>query len=338
MGSLRNRLFLSVLGVAVLAAGQAFAWGATGHRLIGRAAISALPSDVPPFLRDESAAAAIGELAREPDRWRNAGKAHDNDRDPAHFVDVADDGSVLGGPALSALPESRAAYDAALRGAGSDSWKAGYLPYAILDGWQQLAKDLAYWRVDAAGAAKATDRGRRDWFRVDQAQRQALALRDLGVLAHYVGDGSQPLHVTIHFNGWRAAENPKGYTNAPIHAAFEGDLVRRSMDEAAVRRAMPPQADTGPDIARWTATYLMATHSQVEPLYALQRVGGLAPDDPRGRAFIAARLGEGAAALRDLIVAAWGASAAGRVGWPEISVADVEAGRVDPFDSLYGAD
>ena len=339
MTRVRSLIHLTAACAGVwLVASQALAWGATGHRLIGRAAAAALPSQAPLFLRDANAVAAAGELAREPDRWRAAGRTHDADRDPAHFLDLDDAGTVLGGPPLAALPDTRAAYDAALRAVGSDSWKAGYLPYSIIDGWQQLAKDLGYWRADTAGAAKTTNAAHRVWLLADLARRQALALRDAGVLAHYVGDGSQPLHVTIHFNGWRSATNPKGYTNAAIHSLFEGELVRRSVDEAAVSAAMAPSAEVGSDLGRWTANYLAATGRQVIPLYDLERAGGLVPGDPRGRDFVTARLGAGAAALRDLIVAAWLASAAGRVGWPEVAVADVESGRVDPFDSLYGAD
>ena len=34
----------------------------------------------------------------------------------------------------------------------------------------------------------------------------------------------------------------------------------------------------------------------------------------------------------------WRASATSEVGWPGVTVADVEAGRIDPYDSLYGTD
>jgi hypothetical protein len=142
----------------------------------------------------------------------------------------------------------------------------------------------------------------------------------------------------VHFNGWRGGANPGGYTNAPIHGPFEGDLVRRSVDEATVSAAMSPPADIGTDIVRWTADYLAATNRQVIPLYELQLKRGLIPADPRGRAFVVARLAAGASALRDLTVAAWRASATGHVGWPAVAVADVESGALDPFDSLYGAD
>jgi hypothetical protein len=314
------------------------AWGATGHRLIGREAVLALPDELPAFLRAPGTAGAVGELSREPDRWKVSGAAHDTDRDPGHYVNPGDGGTISGGPALKALPPTREAYETALRAVGTDSWKAGYLPYAIIDGWQQLTKDFAYWRADASGAAKTADAAHRAWLAADGVQRQALILRDLGTLSHYVGDGSQPLHVTVHFNGWGPFPNPDGYTSQRVHAFFEGEFVRANVTAEAVRKAMSPYADCRCDIFRWTGDYLVATQAQVVPFYALQKARGFAPGDARGAAFAAARLAAGASALRDLVVNAWRASEMRRVGWPEVAVSDVEAGKVDPFDSLYGVD
>ncbi len=324
--------------LAVACAGSAFAWGATGHRIIGRLAVESLPAEAPGFLRTARAAAAIGELAREPDRWKAAGKAHDSDRDPGHFLDVDDDGRIFGGPALSALPATRQDYDTALRAVGADSWKAGYLPYSIIDGWQQLAKDFAYWRVDTAAARNVGDAAHRAWFSRDAGEREALIRRDLGTLAHYVGDGSQPLHVSEHFNGWGPFPNPRGFTQERVHAPFEGAFVRGFVTEADVRAAMAPPRDCHCPVERRTQAYLAATHDQAVPFYALYKAGGFTGGDARGRAFAAARLAAGASELRDLIVGAWRASAAGEVGYPAVKVADVEAARLDPFDALFGAD
>ena len=93
----------SVLALA-LAPTHALAWGATGHRLIGVLAIKNLPPELPDFLKSDDAVWQVGELAREPDRWRGSGPAHDGERDPGHFVDVSDDLTIQGGPKLSALP------------------------------------------------------------------------------------------------------------------------------------------------------------------------------------------------------------------------------------------
>jgi hypothetical protein len=319
-------------------ASQALAWGATGHRFIGRLAADNLPADLPQFLRTSASVEAEGELAREPDRWKGSGKIHDGDRDAAHFFDLGDDGRVFGGPSLAALPPTRADYDAALRAVGSDSWKAGYLPYAIVDGWQQLTRDFAYWRVDTAAAQNVADPAHRAWFAKDAARRQELLLRDLGTLAHYVGDGSQPMHVSIHFNGWGAASNPDGFTLERVHAPFEGAFVRAYVTQASVRAAMTPYRDCRCDIETRLRDYLAATNQAVRPLYQLYKEGGFDNGDARGRTFAAARLAAGASELRDEIVDAWRASATGDVGWPAVKVADVVAGKLDPFDSLYGED
>jgi hypothetical protein len=157
-------------------ASRALAWGATGHRLIGRLGVAALPANLPAFLRTPEAVETIGEYAREPDRWKGTGEPHDSERNAAHFTDVDDSGKILGGPALDALPPTRAKFEEALQKVGSNSYVAGYLPYSIIDGWQQLGKDFAYWRVLTAAIANETDPVRRAWLQRDLARREALTL------------------------------------------------------------------------------------------------------------------------------------------------------------------
>jgi len=334
----RRILALSLLAVVSAVPVQALGWGATGHRIVGRTAQAALPADLPPFLRTAQAVDDVGELSREPDRSKAAGKVHDSDRDPGHFLDLADDGTVLGGPRLDALPATRADYETALRAAGTDSWKAGYLPYSIVDRWQQLAHDFAYWRVLTAAEKNRAWVRHRAWYAADRRRREAQILRDIGELSHFVSDGSQPLHVTLHFNGWGPYPNPAGYTQAKVHGPFEGDLVRASVRKAAVAREMTPLRLCGCAIDQRAADYLAETNRRVIPFYELEKAGGLQPGDPRGPAFARDQLARGASELRDQIVEAWTASAGLAVGWKPVSPADVAAGRVDPYPALYGAD
>jgi hypothetical protein len=333
----------STLGLALAASlgavGPAMAWGSSGHRMIGEAAIEALPPELPAFLRSNAAARAIGELSREPDRSRGAGKAHDSDRDPGHFIDADDNGKIAAVVPLNAPPATRDDYEAALRAAGVSSWKMGYLPYSIIEDWQQLAKDFAYWRVDAAGARLTHVPAHRAWLEADLARRQSQILIDIGLLSHFVGDGSMPLHVSIHYNGWGDFPNPHGYTQAKVHVPWEGAYVRQVVTPGAVRAAMAPFRDCGCPIEQRVGAYLADDLSQVVPFYELEKTGAFAPGVAKGVAFTTARVGAGAAELRDEIVLAWRASRAGKVGYqPEVSVADVEAGKVDPYDSLYGVD
>jgi len=338
---MRRLVLLSALaGVAIvaLAPGSALAWGGMGHRIIGQAAIEALPEEAPAFLRSPTAASDVGELSRELDRSKGAGKVHDLDLDPGHFVDLEDDGRILGGPRLDALPPTRADYEKALAVAGADSWKAGYLPYSIIEQWQQLAKDFGYWRALTAAEGREADSGRRAWLAQDRRRREALIFETIGALSHYVGDGAQPLHVTAHYNGWGTYPNPKGYTVAKVHGPFEGDFVLANVRLQAVSAHISPFRSCGCLIELRTVDYLAATGKLVEPFYALERAGGFAPADPRGVAFATDRIAAGAAELRDLIVEAWRAGGTAQVGWRPVSVADVEAGKVDPFDALYGVD
>ena len=337
--SRRPLLALAALLAALGAAGPALAWEDVGHRWIGTLGVQALPPDLPAFLRTPEAARDVGEWAREPDRSRGAGRAHDADRDPGHFADVDDQGRLLGGPPLDHMPATRAEYEKALQAVGTDSWKAGYLYYSLIEGWQQLVKDFAYWRADAYGEKNARDPVHKAWLTQDRIRRETQLVFDLGSWAHFVGDASQPLHVTYHYNGWGDFPNPKGFTQDHIHGPFEGDFVVRNLTLQGVKAAMPaPAGCTEPcDIAARSAGYMMATHRYVEPVYQMWKDGQLKDGDPKGMAFVTARLADGAGALRDMVTWAWNASGKMAVGYPGVAAADVEAGKAgDAYDLLYG--
>ncbi len=238
---------------------------------------------------------------------------------------------------LEALPPTRAEYEAAVRATGADSWKAGYLPYSIVDGWQQLAKDFAYWRAEVAGERLEPDPARRSWISADRRRRERQIVVDLGVWSHYVGDASQPLHVTTHYNGWGEGPNPRGYTLQRIHVPFEGPFVAGNVNARQVRARLSPYRHCECAIEARVAAYLGETWRTVVPFYELEKAGGFAGSDPRGAAFAADRLAAGVSELRDLVVEAWNASAKGTVGYPATPVADVESGRADAYSLLYGA-
>lgn len=294
-----NRIVLLTLGAALALAAPAGAWGLRGHATINRTAALALPASLPAFVRSPDAVREIAALGPELDELKGAGRAWDADYDPGHYLDLRDDGTIAGTLRLRALPPTREAYDTALRAAGSDQYKAGYLPYSIVEGWEQLRMDFANWRA-ASGAQRALE--------------QQLVLRDIGVWGHYVGDASQPLHVTVHFNGWGRYPNPAGYTQAPIHEMFESTFVDRYAEPAAVMRLLsPPRVPAGaPTQARVMSaveSYLRATNATVPELYRIEKAGGFAHGSPAAVAFVDARLAAGASELRDLVVWAWQSSA-----------------------------
>jgi hypothetical protein len=313
---------------------SALAWGLAGHRLINGVAVLTLPTSVPSFVR--SASDTITALGPELDRTKDAGEPHDADRDPGHYVDLLDDGTVKG-LALSALPLSREAYDTLLRSNGSNQYRIGFLPYSIMDGWQQVVKDFAIWRVDQIGAARAASSTDRAWFSSDERLREMLTIRDIGVWGHYVGDGSQPLHVSVHYNGWGDYPNPKGYSQSrSLHARFEGEFVTQYAVRAKVASGVPKYHACGCPIEEHITTYLKQTLSMVPSLYELERTHAFDNGSPAAVSFMEARLSAGAQMLRDLIVDAWTTSEDATVGYPEINVRDFENGSVAPIPSMVG--
>ena len=155
----QRKLVLAVVVLSTLSLlpqREALAWGASGHRMISRLAIESLPAAVPAFLRTPRAAALVGELAREPDRSKGTGDSHDHDRDPGHYINLSDDFAVAGVVPIDPLPATREDYDTDLRSKGTDEYEVGFLPYSIVDGWEQLQKDFAYWRADVAAGRYST--------------------------------------------------------------------------------------------------------------------------------------------------------------------------------------
>ena len=300
--------------------------------------MESLPADLPAFLRTPAVSDAIGELAREPDRSRGAGQPHDADLDPGHFIDLTDDNKTLGGSPIAAMPPNRFEYEVTLHNAGSTVTRGGYLYYNLLDGYEQLAEDFAYYRIETLALKRWTDLKQKAWLTADLKRREELTIRDLGYWAHFVGDASQPMHVSIHYNGWGDYPNPHNYTQDKIHLPFEGAFVQANVTKAGVKAAMGPSAPCSAPIQACVSSYLSATVTGVEPVYRLWTEGAFARKDPRAVAFTTERVAAGAAALRDLVTKAWAASEDSAIGYPALSVRAVEQGAPVPFASLYGDD
>ena len=308
------RLLAAGIGAAVFAASSAsaLAWGGKGHHIVNHVAALSLPSSVPAFMRTAAAIDEIGNLGIELDLLNGAGTAWDASNDPGHYVDVGDDNTIFGLP-LTHLPATQEAYNAALQARGTDQYKAGYLPYSILEGWQQLRMDFAYWRVDAYESAHAATAGIRAKAADHRRLDEALVLRDAGVWGHFVADASQPLHISVHFNGWGKYPNPHGYTNSThVHDLFESVAVDRYISESQVTKRIKatniPQTAhlvSGTQAMSAIARYLAGSNATVSQLYGIDKAGGFTHGTPQARTFIAGRLAYGAQELRDLIVWAW---------------------------------
>jgi S1/P1 Nuclease len=274
-----------------------FGWGSDGHRIINRLAATTLPADVPAFLRTDAAASEIEYLGPEPDRWRSRAEPElSAAQAPEHFLDLEP------ADALGPLPRNRLDFEALVFAHGQRPEKIGLQPWETLEVWQRLKADLREYR--RLSADKSANQG--DLHAVEQA-----AIFYAGWLGHYVGDGSQPLHTTINYDGWALKDNPNGYTTAHgIHSRFETQFVSANIKAADVQPKMTePKAISG-DVFDSYVAYLRHTATMIETVYTFDKAGAFEnAGTPESRAFTAERIAAGASELRDLIYTAWVESA-----------------------------
>lgn len=256
--------------------------------MINRGAVSGLPDNVPAFLRSEAALNEIEYLGPEPDRWRSPAEPElVAAQAPEHFIDLEP------ADALGVLPHKRLDFEAKVFAAGQRPEKIGLQPWAATEVWERLKAAMRQYR--------AMTLNHQDTKPVEQA-----ILFYAGWLGHYVGDGSQPLHTTIQYNGW-TGPNPNGYTTGhQIHYQFEGPFVAANIKSQEVWNKMGPAKAIDGDIFDAYVAYLRQTATYVEKVYQLEKAGGfVGAGTPESREFTAERLAAGAGMLRDMIYTAW---------------------------------
>ena len=264
--------------------------------MINHLAAQNLPETVPAFVRNPNAIDVIEWLGPEPDRWRNkAEEALAAEQAPDHFIDLewAD--------LVGKLPTHRYDFVRALAEAQKGHpdlkltpEKVGMQPYMVEELYDKLKVDFREYRQLIAANA-------------DTAPVQAAVLYDAGVLGHYVGDGSNPMHTSIQYNGW-TGPNPHGYsTDHGIHSKFESvyvsDNIKREELQPLVAAAPLPAVDN-----EWDTylDYLRHSNSLVEQAYQLDKEKAFdGAGTPAGRTFVDSRLAAGAIELRNLIYLAW---------------------------------
>lgn len=294
------RSTFAALLILFLTTQPAWGWGRDGHKMVNRLAVQFLPADVPAFLRNGNALDVIEYLGPEPDRWHNKAEAQlREDESPDHFMDMeyAD--------FLGTLPRTRAEFVSAVDKIAPShpelkltAAKVGMQPYAVQDAWQKLKVDMREYRKLVAANA-------------DLSGAQTAILYDAAILGHYVGDGSQPLHTTLQYNGW-TGPNPNGYTvEHKIHSLFESSYVSANIHREDVA-TLVAAAKPAPIDDEWTQylSYLGQTRTHIEELYKLEKAKGFdGPDTTDARTFTQQRVAAGAIELRDLIYSAWTHSA-----------------------------
>ena len=286
-------IFLAVLGAFAFNAG---AWDYEGHHAVNELALASLPPDFGGFTLTPALKNRIAFLAGEPDRWRNVGDLplkHFNV--PDHYFDLED--LKLYGLTPETLPIMRYDFVADIvlaRAAHPERFPAidpdkdadhtrelgGFLPWAITEYYEKLKSGFSTLKTlkQYGGTPE------------EIANAQADIVYVMGVMGHYVGDGSQPLHTTKYFNGWTPDNNPKGYTTRQtFHAWIDGGYFKKTGGikiEALAGKiqaaARTPDAGEPDGMFRDVVAYLVEQNKFVEPLYEMDKDGQLSGDGEKG--------------------------------------------------------
>jgi hypothetical protein len=292
---------LALLLVAALCIpAPAFPWGTRAHAVIDRTAVDTLPADGPIFLKNY--VDYIAGSASIPDTWRGASDPFSKiEEDPNHgwfreqfaFMNV--------------IPRSRyefvlALYREQLRIERSDPESArrmnvrwtGTLPFAAAEVYGHLVADMRLLR-------KAKAQGK------DTAFLEQTCAFYVAWMGHYIGDGSQPLHDTIHHDGWQGPD-PMGYTrDSKIHGRFESQYVDAiALTEADILPRIGKPGHLQGDVFDLILAHLDEAGSNVEAIYKLDKRNAFADaHDPEAREMVYSRTAAGARMLRDLVYRAW---------------------------------
>jgi len=296
------------------------AWDYDGHHAINELALRSLPQDFgiqfTPELKER-----VAFLAGEPDRWRNTPDLplkHVNG--PDHYFDLED--ISLFGLTPESLPPLRYDFVAEIalarfahpekfpkidpdRDADHTRELAGFLPWSITENYEKLKSDFSTLKTLQKYGGTA----------VEIANAEADSIYVMGVLGHYVGDGSQPLHTTKHFNGW-VGDNPKHFTTRlNFHAWIDGGYFRKTGGIKVEQLAGSIQpatrlanADAPDGVFHDVIDYVVGGNKYVEPLYQMEKDGQLSGEGEKGRdglTFLDGQLVKAGQMLGNLWLTAW---------------------------------
>jgi len=293
---MRSFPFRTVISLLILACfvTSAWPWGSEGHGAINRVAAGKLPADVPAFM--SQAADQLAYLSSEPDRWRAPSElALKLSQEPDHFINLE---RVEG----MTLPPDRYSFYRELESKreqtpGKPDYllpdKVGLQPYVVLEVYGRLVVAFREYRHALR-------------HHHDPEFAESNAIFYAGWLGHYVGDASNPLHTTVHDNGW-VGPNPSGYTTAKtIHWKMEGTFVAANEGRLQFADLVPATPQLLADPFQDYLSYLRSSHQYVEKVYQLEKAGGFEGEGTaESREFIRQRLAAGAQMLRDMWYTAW---------------------------------
>jgi len=202
-----------------------FGWGDKGHQTITLFAMKLLPHQMK---MNDDVAAAIIEHSVDPDHRKRGDKTEG----PKHFIDIdfykefQDGRMVMSRDSLNKIYGEKVVT------------KEGILPWATEETYKEL--------VEA--------------FKEKNRDKIMLYASDL---AHYVGDGYQPMHETVNYNG--QLTDQKG-----VHARYESEMVDNYLDEikSSFKKQTPYYVK---DVQAYIFDYIFESNSYLEVLLSADK-------------------------------------------------------------------
>ncbi|HKE29676.1 MAG TPA: hypothetical protein VKB88_45315 [Bryobacteraceae bacterium] len=305
---------------------QLGAWGVRGHTVANLAAVEGIPEDGPAFLRAQKA--YIGHLGTIPDTWRSPSEPWLRISEDANHGWYTEAFDFIPDPPHSRTEFTLRVYDEYLKTRSKDPDRAkllnirytGLQAYSMIEGYERMKAGMRLYRGliapgDAARTNIATLYAPISPLLRDPAQVKQMLATDIafymGWVGHYVADAAQPLHNSIHHDGWSGAD-PKGYTRDPmIHGRFESQFVDLAgITEQDVVKYMRPEPRLLENVWQAVLDHSLEARGFTEDVYRLDLRGAWAkPDGAEARELVSKRLAAGAGFLRDLAYTAWVESA-----------------------------
>jgi hypothetical protein len=318
-------VFAAAFGAIIF---NAAAWDYEGHYAVNELALASLPTNFPAFALAPETRDRIAYLAGEADRWRNetslkngTGLALGHASGPDHYLDLED--LKLYGLTPEKLPPLRYDFVADIvtaRAAHPEKFPAidpakdsdhtrelsGFLPWAITENYEKLQSGFATLAALEKSGGTPTE--------IENAKEDIVFV--MGVMGHFVGDASQPLHTTMYHHGWTTNDNPNHYTTSfGFHAWIDGGFFRKTggidVKKLSVKihpaEKIPAASDPN-GIFQTSVNFIVKANKLVEPLYILDRDGKLSNKENRGaegRAFLEGQLVKSGQLLGDLWFTAW---------------------------------
>lgn len=261
------------------------AWWEKGHQMIAVNAVAVLPNDMPAFFRE--AKDTLARLSVQPDTWKSYGQELRRAETPDHYLDIE---KLTDNPLkLGFYPDRYQALEAIYK-KGDAPAGVGLLSYRLLEDFQKLRGALAQYRKNPK----------------DPSIQQEIIVY-AGLLSHYAGDTSQPLHLTIHFDG-RVDAQGTVIKGKGIHERFEGPFVDKFIEAADFRPFVaPPVVYT--DLYQAIRLAFSESFKELDTVYRLDEAGKLETPDEEAKALVRKRLAHGSSFLASLWYTAWVTSA-----------------------------